>query len=162
MLQIRGKVKWSGKTRGRQRTLGSVEAVHSDVLQLDRSIPWPRHLNFSHQDGVCAFGRPPRSMGQHPLQQEARAVHLHEGISAPERLSPLSPFSQLSAEELPLTICCRISQSSSTCPQDFSPKAVQLLLLFIVCLLFSFLREVLFCFSFTFHSVNVNVDPRYF
>lgn len=55
-----------------------------------------------------------------------------------------SPFPLLSAEELPLTICYRISQSLSTCPQDFSPNAAQLVLLFIVCLVFSFLEEVLF------------------
>lgn len=143
-----GKIKWSGKTRGRQKTLGSVEAGQPSFTA------W--FYPSRNRDGVACtvHGLTPSAAGG------VGSASPNEVIRAPEQLSSLSPFPQLSAEEVPLTICCCISQSSSACPQDFSPKSVWLPYCSLYVCFSHFLGK--FFFHFTFHSVPLNMDPRYF
>lgn len=136
-------VKW----RGRQKTLGSVEAGQSSFT----AWFYPCRI----REGMAST-----TMGWHPLQQEAWAVHPHEGIRAPRTALITLPLSPAVSRGTSSDYCCCISQNSSTCPQDFSPKSVWLP----YCALYVWFSHFLgkFSFHFTFHSVPLNVGPRYF
>lgn len=118
---------------------------------------------FLPQVGVPSCGRPLQShvantlsSGWHGQCVFTRALALGNSSS-----HPALPFLHCQQRDLlPQAICYCISPNLTTCPHSFPPKAVWLVsIVQCVCLAISFLRKI---FSFTFHSVNLTTNPRYF
>ena len=142
-----GKIKWNGKTRGRQKTLGSVEAGQSSFTAW--FYPW------WNREGVAStiHGLTPSATG-------GVGSASPPGHPCPITALVTLPLSPAVSRGTSSDHCCCISQSLSTCPQDFSPKSVWLP----YCSLYVWFSHFLgkFFFHFTFHSVPLNIGPRYF